>query len=99
VRFRERPGTQDVTYYFGCLNYLLTARRLSALRADFEDVPVEKPKPHLHAGVEFLYVIKGSLVTKIGREEFLLEADGSVYFDPAVMHSYRRRGNKPCVVP
>ena len=38
-----------------------TERKLSALLADFEEVPVEKLKPHQHLGVEFLYVRKGSV--------------------------------------
>jgi transcriptional regulator with XRE-family HTH domain len=96
VRFPERPGTPDVQYYFESLDYRSTERKLSAFLADFQDVPVEKLKPHLHAGVEFLYVIKGSLTIKIGREEFLLEAEDSIYFDSAVLHTYRRRGSKPC---
>jgi transcriptional regulator with XRE-family HTH domain len=96
VRLPERPGAQDVPYYFECLDYRSTERKLSAFLADFQDVPVEKLKPHQHAGVEFLYVIKGSLALKIGREEFLLEPEDSIYFDSGVQHSYRRRGSKPC---
>ena len=59
-------------------------------------MPLEKIKPHQHAGVEFLYVFKGSLTLKIGGEEFILDAEDAIYFDSAVMHSYRRRGSKPC---
>ncbi len=70
--------------------------KLSAFLADFQEVPVEKLKPHQHAGVEFLYVIKGSLAIKIGGEEFVLEPEDAIYFDSAVLHSYRRRGRKPC---
>jgi len=97
VRFPERPGTQDVQYYFECLDYRSTERKLSAFLADFQDVPAEKLKPHQHAGVEFLYVMKGSLAIKIGGEEFLLEPEDAIYFDSAVLHSYRRRGLKPCM--
>ena len=96
VRFPEKPGTQDVQYYFECLDYRATERKLSAFLADFQDVPPEKLKPHQHAGVEFLYILKGSLAIKIGSEEFLLQAEDAIYFDAAVQHSYRRRGSKPC---
>lgn len=96
VRFPERPGTADVQYYFECLDYRATERKLSAFLADFQEIPVEKIKPHQHAGVEFLYVLKGTLAMKIGSEEFLLEAEDSIYFDSAVLHSYRRQGSKPC---
>ncbi len=96
VRFPERPGTQDVQYYFECLDYRATDRKLSAFLADFQEVPMEKLKPHQHAGVEFLYVLKGSLTLKIAGEEFLLEPEDAIYFDSAVPHSYRRHGLKPC---
>ena len=96
VRFPERPGTADVQYYFECLDYRATDRKLSAFLADFQEIPLEKVKPHQHAGIEFLYVLKGTLAMKIGSEEFLLEAEDSIYFDSAVLHSYRRQGSKPC---
>jgi len=97
VRFPERPGTPDVPYYFECLDYRATERKLSAYLADFQDVPAVRQKPHQHAGVEFLYLLKGSLALKLGSDEFLLEADDAIYFDSAVLHSYCRRGAKPCV--
>ncbi len=96
VRFPERPGVQDVPYFFECLDYAATERKLSAFVAEFEDVAPEKLRPHQHPGVELLYVIKGSLTLKIGSEEFQLEAEDAIYFDAAVQHSYRRRGSKAC---
>jgi transcriptional regulator with XRE-family HTH domain len=96
VRFPERPGAQDVQYFFECLDYRATERKLSAFLADFQDLPVEKIKPHQHAGIEFLYVLKGALSIKIGSDEYVLEAEDAIYFDSAVPHSYRRRGAKPC---
>lgn len=96
VRFPERPGTHDVPYYFECLDYRATERKLSAFFAEFQETTPEKLKPHQHPGVEFLYLIKGSLTLKIGSEEFLLEAEDAIYFDSAVQHSYRRRTAKAC---
>src|SRR5436305_4685303 len=89
VRFPEKPGVQDVPYYFECLDYRATERKLSAFLADFQELAAEKAKPHAHAGVEFLFVIKGSLTIKIGSEEFQLEPEDAIYFDSAVQHSYR----------
>jgi transcriptional regulator with XRE-family HTH domain len=96
VRFPEKPGTQDVPYSFECLDNRATERKLSAFLADFQELPGEKIKPHQHAGVEFLYLLKGSLGLKIGRDEYVLEAEDAIYFDSTVPHSYRRRGAKPC---
>jgi transcriptional regulator with XRE-family HTH domain len=97
VRFPERPGTADVPYYFECLDYRATERKLSAFLADFQEIPAQRVKQHQHAGVEFLYLLKGTLSLKIGGEEFVLEADDSIYFDSAVQHSYGRVGAKACV--
>jgi transcriptional regulator with XRE-family HTH domain len=97
VRFPERPGMQDVPYYFECLDYRATERKLSAYLADFQEVPAAKQKPHQHAGVEFLYLLKGSMTLKIAGDEFGLEADDAIYFDSSVLHSYSRRGAKPCL--
>jgi len=96
VRFPERPGAQDVPYYFECLDYRATERKLSAFAAEFQEIPPEKLKPHSHAGIEFLYLMKGTLALKIGSEEFELRAEDAIYFDSAVQHSYRRVGAKPC---
>jgi transcriptional regulator with XRE-family HTH domain len=96
VRFPERPGTPDLQYFFECLDYRATERKLSAFLADFQEVAPEKLKPHQHAGVEFLFVINGSLTLRIGSEEFTLDAEDAIYFDSAVQHSYRRNGSKPC---
>ena len=96
VRFPERHGTQEIPYYFQCLDYRATERKMSAFVAEFEDIPPEKLKPHQHAGVELLYVIKGSLAMRIGGEDFELNAEDAIYFDSAVQHSYRKRGSKPC---
>ena len=96
VRFPERPGTQEVPYFFECLDYKATERKMSVFVAEFQDIPPEKLRPHQHPGVELLYVLKGSLTIKIGSEEFQLDAEDAIYFDSAVQHSYRRQGQKPC---
>jgi transcriptional regulator with XRE-family HTH domain len=96
MKFPERPGAQDVPYYFECLDYRATERKLSAYLAEFRDLAAQKLKPHQHAGVEFLYVLKGSLALKIDSDEYVLGADDAIYFDSSTLHSYRRRGGKPC---
>lgn len=96
LRFPERPGAQDVPYYFECLDYKANERKLNAFVAEFHEVAPEKMRPHQHPGVELLYLLKGSLSLKIGSEEFQLEAEDAIYFDAAVQHSYRRRGARPC---
>jgi transcriptional regulator with XRE-family HTH domain len=96
LKFPERPGVQNVPYYFECLDYRATERKLSAFWAEFQELPPEKVKAHQHAGVEFLYVLRGSLALKIGSDEYALEAEDAIYFDSAIPHSYRKNGSKPC---
>ncbi len=74
VRFPEKPGVQDVQYYFECLDYRATERKLSAFLADFQELPAGKIKPHQHAGVEFLYVLKGSSGTENWRRRISIGA-------------------------
>lgn len=96
VRFPERPGTPHVPYYFECLDYPATDRKLNAFLGDFQEVPPEKIKPHQHAGIEFLYLMSGDLTLKVGNDEYALEAGDSIYFDAGLQHSYRRTTKKPC---
>lgn len=96
VRFPEKPGQQDVPYRFECLESRAADHRLSAYLAEFEETLAEKVRPHQHAGVELLFVIKGSVILRIGGEDFQLDAEDAIYFDSAVQHSYRRRGAKAC---
>lgn len=96
MRFPDRPGTTDISYFFECLDYPATEKKISAFLADFQDLAADKIKPHQHAGVEFLYLLAGELNLKIASEEFQLETGDAIYFDSAVQHSYRRLSKKAC---
>jgi transcriptional regulator with XRE-family HTH domain len=96
VRFPERPGISDVSYFFECLDYPATEKKLNAFLADFQEIASEKNRPHHHPGVEFLYLFTGTLHMKIASEEYELEGGDSIYFDSAVQHSYRRVGDQRC---
>ena len=95
-RFPERPGEKDVSFFFESLDFAAVERRLNAYYAEFEPVPPEKARAHQHAGVEFLYVLKGQLALRISGEDYLLDGGDSVYFRSTQPHSYRRIGKKPC---
>jgi transcriptional regulator with XRE-family HTH domain len=95
-RFPERPGGKDVSFFFESLDFTAVERRLHAYHADFQPVPVEKLRPHQHAGAEFLYVLKGRLALRVANEDHFLDAGDSVYFNSTRPHSYRSVGGKPC---
>src|SRR6201993_3324942 len=42
VRFPERPGTQEVPYFFECLDYKATERKMSVFVAEFQELAPEK---------------------------------------------------------
>ncbi len=95
-RFPERPGGRDVSFFFESLDFTAVERRLNAYYAEFEPVAADKARPHQHAGVEFLHVLKGRLALRVAGEDHLLDGGDSVYFRSTQPHSYRRVGAKPC---
>ena len=95
LRFPERPGQDNVAYFFESLDYPATQRKINTFLADFQSVGAEKPKPHMHPGHELLYLFHGELSLTIGSSEYQLQEGDSIYFDSAVLHSYRKVGKDP----
>jgi transcriptional regulator with XRE-family HTH domain len=96
IRLPERPGANDVAYYFESLDFKCNERLTSSYLAEFEPVEAEKLKSHQHPGSEFLHVMKGKLGLKIGLDDYELDAGDSIYFDASVPHTYRRIGKPAC---
>ena len=96
VQLPDRPGAKDVAYRFQSLDYLATERRFNCYYAEFFPVAADKLHRHDHQGVEFIYVMQGSLVLHVGDAEHQLEAGDAIYFDATVPHAYRRRGTRAC---
>ncbi|HZQ70209.1 MAG TPA: XRE family transcriptional regulator [Terriglobales bacterium] len=92
MRFPERPGQENVAYFFESLDYPATQRKISTFLADFQAVHDDKVKPHMHPGHELLYLFKGELILTIGSTEYQLQEGDSIYFDSAVLHSYCKVG-------
>lgn len=96
LRFPERPGARDPAFQFESLDFAATERRFNAYLADFALTPADKVRLHQHAGGEFIFVQRGTLVVHVGGEQHVLEAEDSVYFDSRVPHGYRRQGSRSC---
>ncbi len=96
-RFPERPDGRDISFEFESLDFSAVERKLNAYYAEFRPLPPGKARPHHHAGVEFLSVLRGTLQMRVGSEEHVLESGDSIYFDSSVPHSYRRISQKGCV--
>ncbi len=95
-RFPERPDGRDISFYFESLDFAAVERKLNAYYAEFQPLQPGKARPHHHAGVEFLCVLRGKLEIRIGTEDHFLESGDSIYFDSSLPHSYRRGSQKPC---
>ena len=55
-----------------------------------------RQRPPAHAGVEFIYTLKGRLNVHIDGQEHALESGDSMYFDSGLPHGYRRSGASTC---
>ena len=95
IRFPERPGGGEVSYWFESLDFTTTERKLNAFLAEFQPVAADKLRLHQHAGVEFLYVIRGKIELVIGSDIHALDSGDAIYFDSSVRHGYRRSGEPP----
>ncbi|HTW82223.1 MAG TPA: XRE family transcriptional regulator [Terracidiphilus sp.] len=91
-----QTGVEPPTYTFESLGFMVPDRHMDPYFAEFipmaEDV---EPKPHVHAGYEFLYVLDGELELTHSEHHTMLAAGDAVYFDSATPHSYRCAGQSP----
>lgn len=93
------PSVEDNTggtYTYESLDFKANERKLNAYLAEFHSAAPEKLKPHHHPGVEFIYVLSGTMALGVGQEEHQLKAGDAVYFDANTRHSYRRVGKQVC---
>lgn len=97
VRLPERPGATEVSYFFESLDYPAPERKMNAFLAEFQELAPEKNKPHQHSGIEFVYVLSGTLGLRIASDFFELEEGDSIYFDSTVQHAYRKLSKKACM--
>jgi transcriptional regulator with XRE-family HTH domain len=96
VELPERPAAREAAYRFASLDYPATERRFNCYYAEFFPVTPEKLRPHNHAGVEFIYVIQGTLSVHIDGAEHAIEAGDAMYFDATIPHAYRRSRGRVC---
>ena len=96
VELPDRAGTRDAAYRFSSLDYPATERRFNCYFAEFFPKPSEKLQAHDHPGVEFVYVMNGTLSVHMNADEHVLEAGDAIYFDATIPHANRRSGGRAC---
>lgn len=94
TRFSERLGGRDVQWDFECLDFTATERKLNAYWVRFQKP--SKLRTHDHEGAEFIHVLKGTLLLRVGGDEHQLDAGDSVYFDSSQPHGYQSGGPGAC---
>lgn len=91
-----QTGTDNPTYFFESLGYMVPDRHMDPYFAEFIPIPAQQePKAHMHPGYEFLYVLDGELNLHHGENRCTLSAGDAVYFDSSTPHSYVCHGAKP----
>lgn len=95
-RFPDNPDGPRSSYHFESLDFTAPDRRISSYLAEFEPAAIDDVKLHRHDGVEFLFVLEGTLGLYIEDRETTLDAEDAAYFDAGQMHGYRRIGRKRC---
>jgi transcriptional regulator with XRE-family HTH domain len=91
-----QTGAEPPTYSFESLGYLVADRLMDPYFAEFlPPTDDTEPKPHMHGGYEFLYVMGGELGLRHADQECALTEGDAVYFDSSTPHSYHCLGKKP----
>ena len=92
-----QTGAEDPGYFFESLGQVPMDQPIVPYVAEFlPSTEKRQPKPHRHAGMEFLVVLSGSLrLEHEGATETLGQGD-AVYFDASTVHSYDRVGDESC---
>jgi mannose-6-phosphate isomerase-like protein (cupin superfamily) len=91
-----QTGVEVPAYFFESLGYLVADRHMDPYFAQF--VPLAAgtaPKPHVHAGSEFLFVLEGEMEIGHGGQMQTLGKGDAVYFDASTPHSYQCVGAVP----
>jgi transcriptional regulator with XRE-family HTH domain len=91
-----QTGVENPSYFFESLGYLVPDRQLDPYFAEFLPTKDGKaPRPHQHAGCEFLYLLTGALDVQHGSATHHIEAGDAIYFDADTIHSYVCAGSAP----
>lgn len=96
IQLPEHGQNGDAAYRFESLDFAVTERRFNCYHAEFFEVAPEALRSHTHPGVEFIYVIEGTLSVCVDDADHTLAAGDSMYFDASVSHAYRRSGSRRC---
>ena len=91
-----QSNTEDPSYFFESLGYMVPDRQLDPYFAEFLPHKAgREPRAHQHVGCEFLYLLSGSLDLRHGEATHRVDAGDAVYFDATTIHSYQCSSDSP----
>lgn len=95
-RFPNDPDSETPSYFFECLDFGATDRKMTSYLAEFVAGAPDEADSHAHDGEEFIHVTAGKLGIRIGKATYELAAGDSIYFDSSLPHAYWRAGRQRC---
>ncbi len=91
-----QSNTEDPSYFFESLGYMVPDRQLDPYFAEFLPRKAgREPRAHQHVGCEFLYLLTGTLDVRHGEAIHRVECGDAVYFDATTIHSYQCTSLEP----
>lgn len=89
VPMPDQKDAASPAYIFESLDFPVPNRKMEAYVAEF---PADGPpsKPHHHAGMELVYVLKGRMKIAFSETEIVLSEGDAVTFDGTAAHTYAR---------
>ena len=91
-----QSNTEDPSYFFESLGYMVPDRQLDPYFAEFLPRKAgREARAHQHVGCEFLYLLTGKLDVRHGDAVHPVECGDAVYFDATTIHSYQCTSVEP----
>ena len=87
----------DNCYHLTRLDLGSGERKFHPYLAEYFPEKKNAVKPHMHQGVEFIHVLRGTLQLLVGSDEHVLRPGDSIYFDSNLRHAYRSLGEEKCI--
>ncbi len=96
-RFASKEGV-SYGYTYESLGYGKRDRHVEPFLITLEPPTVKEPKPSVHDGEEFLFVLSGRMAVFLGDHTDVLEPGDSILYDASVPHRVSCAGDEPAQV-
>ncbi|MGP1587698.1 MAG: helix-turn-helix domain-containing protein [Treponemataceae bacterium] len=94
TRFSDRGNAVDSDLDFYTLAHNKAGRHMDPFIIEIFPSSEEEIKLSTHEGEEFLYVLEGEVEVKYGKNDYVLKAGDSIYYESIVAHHVHSYGNE-----